>query len=933
MRSLVLALLSACAVASVIGCSSSSTPPVVDDGGMFTDASGGCTGDGTCDDHAYCNGAERCVSGACQPGLAPCAAACDEAQDRCTGCSTDADGDGAIAASCGGTDCDDANAARHPGASEVCDAAGVDEDCDAATFGERDADHDGVVSSECCNGSSCGGDCDDARPGVSPLLLETCDALDNDCDSAVDEALVTAAYLADCDGDMFAPAGAEAIVRCGPPSFLPSACASAPLAGWTLMTGDCDDLHANRNPGTSEACNGIDDDCNGLADDHLGSVVFYADCDDDDYGTAAETAMGCGPSMTAPASCLGAAGAKWVAFQGDCDDANAQRNPRASERCGDGAEDDCDGHVDEGALSLYADTDGDGYGANGPAARMGCSSEPGFAIVSGDCDDARSATHPGATEVCDGTRDDDCDTRVDENPAAAQACGSVTGTTYACTAGTCSIASCSAPRADCNHAPGDGCEVDVSTSVAHCGGCGMACPAGSYCSSSGCRPRYLWSHSTGSGSSDEIYEVVHDAAGNVYVAGTLEGVAGATGSVGGSTAVTANGAQQTFLASYDGAGTLRWARFFGGPGVNDDVAPIALAIDASARLYLLGQFSGAVDFGGGTLTSAGAVDLLFASFDTATGAHRWSKRFGTSMNDWAGDLAVDDAGNVVAMVQIYGTLDFGGGPRGVAATSTWTLVGLSPAGAYRFSTNLAPGAAGASNALYQPRLAVDGATGETVLATYFGGTYDFGGTSLTASGTGSNRDLALGSYSSAGVLRWVRRWGGISDDIVSALTLDATHIYMGGHFYGTTDLGTGSMTVTGSGGTSDMYVGSYARADGTPIWVRRFGGTDGEIVRALAVAADGTLLVGAWFRGTVDFGGGPASGDAMVLLGLDAAGSYRFGRIFTSDALPNALTVQGDHVWLVGDWNRGLDLGGGQLPLYDCMGCLTPDGFIGAFQL
>ncbi|MFO0684056.1 MAG: putative metal-binding motif-containing protein [Sandaracinus sp.] len=919
-------------VASVVAsCSSSTQPPADDGGGTLPDAASSCASDMACDDHAYCNGAERCVGGACAPGLAPCAGTCDEAQDRCTGCTTDADGDGAIAASCGGPDCDDTNRAIHPGASEVCDAAGVDEDCDPTTFGDRDADGDGVVSSACCNGATCGTDCDDMRPGVSPLLLETCDALDNDCDSAIDESLMTATYLADCDGDMFAAAGADSIVRCGPPTFLPSACASAPLAGWTLMMGDCDDLHANRNPGTSEACNGIDDDCNGIADDHLGAVTFYADCDGDNYGTSAETTMGCGPSTTAPASCLGAPHAMWVAFQGDCDDASDQRHPTASERCGDGRDDDCDGRIDEGAISLYADTDGDGYGANGPAARMGCSSEPGFAIVSGDCDDARSTVHPGAPELCDGTRDDDCDMLVDENPAAAQACGNVAGTTYACTAGTCSVASCSAPRADCNHAPGDGCETDTATSAAHCGGCGMACAAGSYCSSSGCRPRYLWSHSTGSGSSDEIVDVVHDAAGNVYVAGTLEGAAGATGSVGGPSPLTANGAQETFLASYDATGTLRWARVFGGPAATDDVAPVSLGIDAMGRLYLVGQFSGSVDCGGGTLTSAGAVDLLFASFDGATGAHRWSKRFGTSTNDWAGDLGVDDAGNLVAMVQIYGTVDFGGGPRGMAATSTWTLLGLSPTGAHRFSTTLAPAAVGASNALYGPRLALDATSGETVVTAYFGGMYDFGGTTLTAAGSSSSRDLALGSYSSAGALRWVRRWGGISDDIVSAITIDATHIYLGGHFYGTTDLGGGSMTSPGS--FSDMYVGSYARADGAPIWVRRFGGTDGEIVRALAVAGDGTLLVGAWFRGTVDFGGGPATGDAMVLLGLDATGGYRFGRIFTSDATPDALAVQGDHVWIVGGWNRQLDLGGGQLPVYDCMNCLTVDGFVGAFQL
>ncbi|MBI5497891.1 MAG: FG-GAP repeat protein [Deltaproteobacteria bacterium] len=43
-------------------------------------------------------------------------------------CSTDRDGDGALAAACGGADCDDEDASAFPGATEVCD--GADNNCD-----------------------------------------------------------------------------------------------------------------------------------------------------------------------------------------------------------------------------------------------------------------------------------------------------------------------------------------------------------------------------------------------------------------------------------------------------------------------------------------------------------------------------------------------------------------------------------------------------------------------------------------------------------------------------------------------------------------------------------------------------------------------------------------------------------------------------------
>lgn len=48
------------------------------------------------------------------------------------GCATDADADGFVAAACGGVDCDDGNAAVHPGAAEVT-GNGLDDDCTTAT--------------------------------------------------------------------------------------------------------------------------------------------------------------------------------------------------------------------------------------------------------------------------------------------------------------------------------------------------------------------------------------------------------------------------------------------------------------------------------------------------------------------------------------------------------------------------------------------------------------------------------------------------------------------------------------------------------------------------------------------------------------------------------------------------------------------------------
>jgi len=239
------------------------------------------------------------------------------------------------------TDCNDNNADIHPLAIEICD--GRDNNCDGLTDDEDpaldlatrrvfwiDVDGDGygdaAVSIDACIAPTGyvedDQDCDDTDPAVNPSATEVCNAVDDDCNAAVDD-------LIDQDSDGF--------IACG-------------------LTPDCDDFDPYSYPGAYELCDGIDNDCDTFipADeddiDGDGLRVCDGDCDDLDpgLGLTAEWFLdldgdGHGAGAPEPSSCV-SPGPNYVPYlDDDCDDTDPLVYPGAYEICGDYFDADCDG--------------------------------------------------------------------------------------------------------------------------------------------------------------------------------------------------------------------------------------------------------------------------------------------------------------------------------------------------------------------------------------------------------------------------------------------------------------------------------------------------------------------------------------------------------------------------------------------------------------
>src|SRR5262249_49670699 len=137
---------------------------------------------------------------------------------------------------------------------------------------------------------------------------------------------------------------------------------------------------------------------------------------------------------------------------------------------------------------------------------------------------------------------------------------------------------------------------------------------------------------------------------------------------------------------------------------------------------VVGSFDFTVNFGGGNLTSTGGTDIFVTKRAGATGAHLWSKRFGSTSNDTGYAVAVDSSNNVYVAGSFQGTVNFGGGNLTSAGAEDIFVLKLNGSdGSFGWQKRL--GAAGTD---VGRGIAVDG-SGNLTVTGEFRNTVDFGG--------------------------------------------------------------------------------------------------------------------------------------------------------------------------------------------------------------
>ena len=161
----------------------------------------------------------------------------------------------------------------------------------------------------------------------------------------------------------------------------------------------------------------------------------------------------------------------------------------------------------------------------------------------------------------------------------------------------------------------------------------------------------LWAKSFGSTGEDYGRGIGTDAAGNIYFSGVF------TGSVkfGNKTLNSIGGSKDIFLAKTDASGNVLWVRQMGGSGADEGCE---IEVDEAGNSYISGEFPDSVTIESTVLESAGFRDMFIAKYNPQ-GKLIWVKQAGGDGDDVNYAIALDAVAKVTVVGTFRGNASFG----------------------------------------------------------------------------------------------------------------------------------------------------------------------------------------------------------------------------------------------------------------------------------
>jgi hypothetical protein len=346
----------------------------------------------------------------------------------------------------------------------------------------------------------------------------------------------------------------------------------------------------------------------------------------------------------------------------------------------------------------------------------------------------------------------------------------------------------------------------------------------------------------------------------------------------------------------------------------------SLAIDKDGNHYISGSFTSIADFDPGAdsfkLKAIGMSSAFLLKLNSK-GEFLWVKQFGGSGTSSLNNILIAPGGDLVLMGDFTDSIDVDPdagqkwfAPKGVAPQVM--ILKLDSSGKLLWAKTF-----GNNYGTVSHGLAIE-QNGNMVLAGMFIGKMDFDpGVKEYFLQANNSEDIFIQKLDSNGNLIWAQKIGNRYKDVAFDVTLDKQgNIFATGEFERSVDFDPGPDTANlKSVGVGDVFV-LKLDSSGKYMWAKAFGGRADDFGKAIALDANGDVLITGVFSDTIDFDPGSKS---MVLQHfgyydifvekLDQDGLFLWAKTFggIEDERVSDIEIAGDEIHVIGEFRQSVD--------------------------
>jgi hypothetical protein len=361
-----------------------------------------------------------------------------------------------------------------------------------------------------------------------------------------------------------------------------------------------------------------------------------------------------------------------------------------------------------------------------------------------------------------------------------------------------------------------------------------------------------------------------DVSGNVYTTGYFDNNMDVDPGPGVVTLTTA-GLEDVYVTKQNSAGTLIWAKSFGGSNTDK---PAGIGVDNLGNVYISGWYSGAIDLDPSAATYSffvGSIEIFVLKLDVF-GNFVWGGSMGSGANDKATAMWVDGPGNVYTTGTFEAMADFD------PSSGVFQLTPAGSSGSDVFVSKLTTNGAFAW-AINLGGIGIDipyGICMDPLLNVYVTGSFEDVADFDPGAGTFTLQSIDLqdafvSKVDANGTFVWAKQIGGMGvQEGTGIFPNGTTDIYVTGDFQNSVDFDPGAATFSLSS-TASFYSSFALRwsSAGNFTWAKNIGGNNDVMGNKIRSNSTGVFWSG-YNKGTADLDPGAGTFTATAVTSFDS---------------------------------------------------------------